>query len=242
MGETLKARTRVARRNTRQRSPFELKLASRVLVSFLRFLSVLPTRKCDLGDQERGSKMGARDATARAHVAQRETRVVAQRLGARAPRVAQPLRLRARSLTGDRLSLGFALAVALGVSLGGVACREGSSTLDAGDAGPPPDTTPKLCATPTACEATRVHACRDGRLAEVIEECGPERTCSRGRCTSLECATTERMGGTTAVASFVHCPPKRCSSVAFAGAWPGFVTSTLDGSTSSESTLSTRSV
>jgi hypothetical protein len=114
--------------------------------------------------------------------------------------VAQPARFqrRVRSVAGTPA---LALVAAL-VVVSGAACRAGSAAVDGGDAGPTPDTTPKLCTTPTACEATRVHACRDGRLADVIEECGPERTCSRGRCTSLPCADTERNPGAILGCSF----------------------------------------
>jgi IgGFc binding protein len=144
--------------------------------------------------------MGARDATARAHVAQRETRAVAQRSNVHATVVAQPARFqsRVRGVAGTPLLAAF-VAVAV---VNGAACRAGSAPIDGGDAGPAPDTTPKLCATQTACEATRVHACRDGRFAEVIEECGPERTCSRGRCTSLACADAERNPGAILGCSF----------------------------------------
>jgi hypothetical protein len=131
--------------------------------------------------------MSAGDATARAHVAQRGSPAVAQRSAPAAGPVAQPLRSGAR--VRHVAPLGWVLALALG---GGLACRSGETPLGGGDSGAPPDATPKLCATSTACEDTKVHACRDGRLAEVIEECGPDLTCSRGRCTSTACALTER--------------------------------------------------
>ena len=131
-------------------------------------------------------------------MAQRETPAVAQRLGVHATVVAQQVRLDGR-VRGVTAALGLLAAL---VIVNGAACRSGSEPVDGGDAGPAPDTTPKLCATPTACEATRVHACRDGRLAEVIEECGPDGTCSRGRCTSLPCADTERNPGAIMGCSF----------------------------------------
>jgi hypothetical protein len=147
--------------------------------------------------------MGARDATAGAHVAQRETPSVAQRSGDGPSPVAQPprSRLRARSLARANPAAYALLALAATLS-GAVGCREGSSALDGGDAGPIPDATPRLCTAPTACEATRVHACRDGRLAEVIEECAPDRACSRGRCTSPACAAIERGPGAVLGCSF----------------------------------------
>ncbi|HVZ71028.1 MAG TPA: IgGFc-binding protein [Polyangia bacterium] len=80
--------------------------------------------------------------------------------------------------------------MALALALVLPACHSGPDAAIA-DGGPLPDTSPRLCATPTACDDTSVHACRDGKLAEVIERCAPELACSRGRCTSAACAAAE---------------------------------------------------
>src|SRR6185436_11055322 len=56
---------------------------------------------------------------------------------------------------------------------------------DGGDGGPSP------CERGTTCDGTAVRACRDGRAAELLEECAPVGTCSIGRCTSMACAKAE---------------------------------------------------
>jgi hypothetical protein len=56
---------------------------------------------------------------------------------------------------------------------------------------PPPQDASTSCATPTRCEGTAVRACRDGVLAEVLQECAPDAACSLGRCTSSQCARAE---------------------------------------------------
>jgi hypothetical protein len=56
---------------------------------------------------------------------------------------------------------------------------------------PPADAAAAACLTPTRCDGTSVRICRDGRLGEIIQECGPEGACSQGRCTSVPCARAE---------------------------------------------------
>src|SRR5262249_53402054 len=106
-----------------------------------------------------------------------------------------------------RLRLALSLAVLAPPALSG--CRSGPSAggvdVDAGDgAAPPPHpSTPKLGPTATACDDTRVRACRDGRLADVIQDCAAEGlACSRGRCTSNACAEVERNPGAITGCSF----------------------------------------
>src|SRR5262249_52625574 len=47
------------------------------------------------------------------------------------------------------------------------------------------------CAQATKCDGTAVRACRNGRTAEIIQECAPEAACSLGRCTTPACAAAE---------------------------------------------------
>jgi hypothetical protein len=53
------------------------------------------------------------------------------------------------------------------------------------------DAAAAACTTPSRCDGTAVRACRDGRPAEIIQECAPAGTCSVGRCTSVACARAE---------------------------------------------------
>lgn len=113
--------------------------------------------------------MRARDATAGSHVAQRGTTAVAQRR---------------RGEGGSKGALGGVVAIVV-VAVGalGPGCRSGSgvSPLDAG----------APCLAATKCDGTAVRVCRNGRAAEVIQECAPEAACSLGRCTTPACAEAE---------------------------------------------------
>jgi IgGFc binding protein len=79
------------------------------------------------------------------------------------------------------------LALAVVVALGGASCSAGPGLADGGlDGGRP------VCLGATACDGTSLRACRSGRPAEVIQECGASSlSCSLGRCTSADCAHAE---------------------------------------------------
>ncbi len=113
--------------------------------------------------------MLTRDATVEAHVAQRGTSTVAQPRGVRAGRVVALV----------------ALVALAGVAAAG--CRHGASIVDAGqeaDASTP-------CMGSAVCDGSSVRACRGGRTAEILRECGPDASCSLGRCTSSACQMAE---------------------------------------------------
>ena len=72
-------------------------------------------------------------------------------------------------------------------------CGDATGAVDAGrDASQKNDVRRPMCAGMTVtCDGTIVRACRNGKPAESIQECGPTQTCSQGRCTSPECAKVE---------------------------------------------------
>jgi hypothetical protein len=120
-------------------------------------------------------EMFARDATAGVHVAQRGTATVAQPRG-------QP---------ADRAHF-WAPFVSTLLLVASVGCGDRAGVVDAGDdASQEADTRAPACVGPAACDGTAVRACRDGQLAELIDECAPDRSCSQGRCISMACAEEE---------------------------------------------------
>src|SRR5450432_1151348 len=124
--------------------------------------------------------MSLRDATMEAHVAQRGTSTVAQRSRAERALVAQP-----DTRPATFVALGVAIALAGAFSMAG--CHSGPGVTDGGQDGGRP-----VCVGATTCAGTSVRACRDGRPAEVVQECGAESlACSLGRCVSPSCATAE---------------------------------------------------
>jgi hypothetical protein len=101
-----------------------------------------------------------------AHVAQRGTSTVAQ-----------------RSPVGRLFVVVAALGAAVVLAASGCRSGSGGQERDA-DAAPCPGT--------AVCDGTSVLACRMGRPAEVLQECGPSLTCSLGRCTSSACAEADQ--------------------------------------------------
>jgi hypothetical protein len=102
--------------------------------------------------------------------------------------VAQPRGHARQSFT----SSGAATIVALLGLLAGCGDHGAGPDVDAGDAGQEPDGDTRACAGPTICDGTAVRTCGPRGPGEIIEECGPDRTCSLGRCSTISCAQAER--------------------------------------------------
>jgi hypothetical protein len=157
--------------------------------------------------------MGARDATAGAHVAQREVTAVAQRCGRARARVAQPRGAglgvvpepKRRSFVTVCSFWAFSSAVLAG-ALGAGGCRaDGTPGASDAAADAPGEAAVKLCSTRATCddvEPSTVRACRDGHAAEVIEACAPGEACSLGRCASSACAAIEHNLGSIVGCTF----------------------------------------
>src|ERR1700758_5601149 len=81
------------------------------------------------------------------------------------------------------------LGLAAALALAAVGCRGGGAAVDATqEAG----ADAAGCAGPTMCDGTAVRACVAGARGDVLEQCGPTRACSLGRCTAPACATAEQ--------------------------------------------------
>jgi hypothetical protein len=160
-----------------------MKLASCVQCLLCRFL-VEKVRSLPV---EGAADMSARTATAEPHVAQRGTSTVAQRTSCARADVAQPrLVARASSRASSRV---WALELACIAALAPLACSGGGPSK--ADAGKDANVQPAVCLAATACDGATVRACRGGQLAEIVETCAPDWTCSDGRCTSIACAQAE---------------------------------------------------
>jgi hypothetical protein len=110
--------------------------------------------------------MPARDATVAGRVAQPATRTVAQQ------------------------SAALACAVLLSVASIAAACTKTTASADAGQK---PDAA-VACLGAVVCDGTAVRACRAGQVAEVLQQCAPERGCSLGRCVSPACVKAQQDG------------------------------------------------